>query len=146
MAKTTTRKSGDLQIIYANKEVRLGDRTVEMRPVPLRRLPEFLGTIMSVADLTGQGSTIGQVIEALGEPLLSMLDCCLVDVSIDDLPIATAPILLETFMQQNLTTEILGKWRSLLTQIVNLIPGATDAIEQTINEAPKLPKSKQRQL
>lgn len=98
-------------------------RTVGMRPIPLRKISEYLDSILALAALQNQGLSPIEMIGVAAESVWNVLDACLVDASVDEMTAADGPFLLEVFLEQNLSGTVVGKWKALGAKFKGLFPG-----------------------
>lgn len=113
----------DLDTAYPDKTIDVGEGLrVGVRPIPLRSLGRVLSLLVKLAQLVESGQTIGDIIPALGDDLMVLIEKSLVDTDIDDLSIAAAPAILEYIIAENLKGDALKNWSGLLEKLMKHVP------------------------
>lgn len=115
----TPKGKGDLKKLFPEKTISISeDFEIRMRPLPLGKLPEVMGAFQSILQKAGPDKDPMKVaFEAMSE-LLTLLPHCIIEkIDVAALPTSALPELLVTFLEQNLTPEVVGKWKTLVDQV-----------------------------
>lgn len=126
-AKTAKEKKekgqGDLKTLFPEKKIKISKEvSIHMRPLPIGKLPLVMGAFYSILQKAGpEKDPMKVAFEAMTE-LFTLLPHCIVEenVALNDLPTAILPELLNTFMEQNLTKDVVGKWKDLIDSVQEL--------------------------
>lgn len=120
--KKTPKGKGDLRKLFPEKKISISeDFEIRMRPLPIGKLPEVMDAFQSILQKAGpERDPMKVAFDAMAE-LFTLLPHCIVEkVEVEKLPTAVLPDLLLTFLEQNLTPEVVGKWKALVGQAQTL--------------------------
>jgi hypothetical protein len=127
----------ELKILFPAREVVLSDgkTKVTITPLSLENLPkvaESFGTIMKHAE----GGNIGPseiAAKALVE-VLKIVPYC-IDLPASSIPSYDVPDILEIVVEQNVTTDVVGKWMSLVQKVLEA--GGQGGVNETVKAIAK---------
>ena len=114
-------KKTQLELLFPGKEVviKIGDQEVpvEVTPLSLEDLPKVAQAFGRLMKLAESGAIKPAEIAAKGlEELLLLIPYC-IDHPPKAIPATQVPDLLEVIIEQNITEEVVGKWKSLVQKL-----------------------------
>lgn len=110
---------GDLRTLFPKKTILISDDIeITMRPLPIGKIPEVMDAFYSILQKAGPDKEPVKIaFEAMTE-LFTLLPHCIEEkIKVEDLPTSALPALLITFMEQNLTADVVGKWKDLIDHV-----------------------------
>lgn len=121
-AKTTKpeKGKGDLKILFPEKKIKISeDFEIHMRPLPIGKLPLVMDAFYSILQKAGPEKDQMKVAFSAMTELFTLLPHCIQEenVVLNELPTSILPELLVTFMEQNLTADVVGKWKDLIEHV-----------------------------
>lgn len=116
----TDKGKGNLKTLFPEKKIKISkDFEIHMRPLPIGKLPLVMDAFYSILQKAGPEKDPMKVAFSAMTELFTLMPHCIQeeDVILDELPTAILPELLTTFMDQNLTADVVGKWKDLIDQV-----------------------------
>lgn len=127
--KKNAAKKTSLDILFPSRKVHLTDgRVVEMRPIPIKDLPELMNSFTLLLSLKTQGLNNIEMLAVGLDSVIELMNHTLVDTSMESMSIADAPFLLDEFIEMNLNETVLGKWQALVSRLGTMFPVLKDAM------------------
>ena len=132
--KAEQSSTGALRILFPQRSILTpDDGHITMSPIPLKKLPSVMEHFMIAASLASQGIPPAQMLVIAAESILTLLDICILEENkkTEYLTGTSAPYLVEVFLDQNLSGEILGKWTALIDRIKEIFPAGASLLTQS---------------
>jgi hypothetical protein len=111
--------SNELEVLFPEKEIPIGrDKKMVMVPISLGKIPKVFGTFTKILEHTASAGVENQA--ALGvliaNEVMELLPYC-TQTPLDDIPSTVLPDILDTFIEQNLSDAVMGKWKALAGKV-----------------------------
>lgn len=107
-------KKDALDVLFPGKAIPITDKlSVEVRPLTLADLPKVTSAFAQIIKMAGQGvppSELGA--EALTQFLLLLPMC--INLPAEQVPTTVIPEIIEAMIEQNITDEVIKKWKGLV--------------------------------
>lgn len=112
----------NLKILFPEKEVKVGEAKIVVKPLSLKDLPkvaESFTKILAIADecraeaaKLGEVPEYGKIVTAAFSELIDLIPFC-INCPPEEVPADLVPDILEIIIEQNASDAALGKWKAL---------------------------------
>jgi hypothetical protein len=111
-----------LEKCFPSKQISRSGVTVTVRPLTLSQIPVVVDSFVRVVGLKTSGKNDQEVIVEAIDDILKMVQLTC-DVPMAEIPMALAPEIALTFLQQNLSSDVLGNWVALIGEVTGVLQG-----------------------
>ena len=115
-----------IEVLFPGKEVviKIGDVEVPVLITPLSlldlpKVAQAFGRLMKLAESGGKEFSSAELAARGLEELLSLIPYC-INLPPEKIPATEVPDILEIVIEQNITSDVVGKWGSLVQKLVEV--------------------------
>jgi hypothetical protein len=131
ITEETMTSNKELSTLFPGKGVDMPDGSqVTVTPLSLEVFPKIAEAFGKILEHAEKGHGNASIAARAASEISQLLPYC-IDRPIKDVPLSHAPDIIDIVLEQNVTEEILGKWRSLVQKIVEFQAEAEKELSET---------------
>jgi hypothetical protein len=124
-----------LAVLFPGEQVEIGEgEIVTVRPLSLENLKDVVESFQKIVTFYREGNDAATIIFKAFKEVMELLPFC-IDRPMRDIPSGVAPDLLEAFLRQNLSDEVLGKWTALIQTMMSELQKRAPNIVPAVNQS-----------
>ena len=118
----TSVNTNTLQRLFPSRQIDRDGLIITIRPLTLSQLPLIVDAFTRVVGLKSDGQSDTDIVFSAIDDILRMVSL-VCDTPTDEIPVSLAPEIALTFLEQNLSADVMGKWRALVVEATAILGG-----------------------